>query len=300
MNRREAVKKSILLSSGAFLAPNLFAKDPVPKYKIGACDWSIKRMLELEAFRFGKQLGLDGIQFSFDEAGKGMDLRVKENREAVRQTIKKTGVAISSLAIGALNRIPFASTETGEQLVIDCIQTMATMKQEASALEDAELASMVSPEIVLVAFFSDGDINGRPDLIAKVIEKLKRIAPSAEKHGLTLGLETWLNEEDHRHILESVDSPAVKVYYDVANSNKMGYDIYEEIQNLGTENICQVHCKENGFLLGRGRIAFERLRGVLRNIDYQGWLVIESAIPKGMELDRAYQQNLDYLRSVFT
>ena len=124
MNRREAVKKSILLSSGAFLAPNLFAKDPVPKYKIGACDWSIKRMLELEAFRFGKQLGLDGIQFSFDEAGKGMDLRVKENREAVRQTIKKTGVAISSLAIGALNRIPFASTETGEQLVIDCIQTM--------------------------------------------------------------------------------------------------------------------------------------------------------------------------------
>ena len=79
----------------------------------------------------------------------------------------------------------------------------------------------------------------------------------------------------------------------------MGYDIYKEIQSLGPENICELHCKENGFLLGRGRIAFERLRGVIKKIDYRGWLIIESAVPKGMEVARDYKNNADYLRAVF-
>jgi L-ribulose-5-phosphate 3-epimerase len=299
MNRREVIKRGATLAAGVLVTPQLFSAHHGHQFKIGACDWSIKRMLELEAFRMGQDLGLDGIQYSFDETGRGWDLRTKENREAVRNVVKATGVAMSSLAIGLLNKIPFASTERGEELVVECIQAMATMKREAVQLDDAELAAKVAPNLVLLAFFNKGDINGKPELIAKVIEKLKRVTPMAEKHGFTLGLETWLNESDHRHILESVDSPAVKVYYDVANSNKMGYDIYKEIQSLGPGNICEIHCKENGFLLGRGRIAFERLRGVIKNIGYKGWLIIESATPKNMEVGKAYQHNLNYLRSVF-
>lgn len=299
MNRREALKAVGVISTSALVAPRLFSNPYEHRYNFGACDWSIKKMLELDAFHLGRELGLDGIQYSFDVAGKGMDLRSKENRDAVRKTVKETGVGIASLAIGALNKIPFSSTDEGGQLVVDCIRTMATLKKEANQLDDAKLASHVSPNLVLLAFFSEGDINGKPGLIERVIEKLKRIAPMAEAHGFTLGLETWLNEADHRYILQGVDSPAVKVYYDVANSNKMGYDIYKEIESLGSENICEIHCKENGFLLGRGSIAFERLRGVLQNIDYNGWLIIESAVPKGMEVERAYRRNVDYLKSVF-
>ncbi|MCZ6673334.1 MAG: sugar phosphate isomerase/epimerase [Verrucomicrobia bacterium] len=300
MNRREALKTGAVLATGAMLAPRLFANQHSHRFKIGACDWSIKKMLELDAFRMGRELGLDGIQFSFDAEGRGMDLRNKENRDAVRKVVTNTGVGITSLAIGLLNKIAYSSTEEGEQLVVDCIQTMMTLKKEAAQLDDSEIASKVSPEVVLLAFFGEGDINGKPDLIAKVIEKLKRIAPSAEKHGFILGLETWLNEDDHRHILENVDSPAVKVYYDVANSNKMGYDIYKEIESLGRENICEIHCKENGFLLGHGRIDFARLKGVINEIDYKDWLIIESAIPKGMEVSKAYKLNVEYMRSVFS
>jgi L-ribulose-5-phosphate 3-epimerase len=299
MNRREAIKQGALLSAGALVSPRLFADHHKQSFQIGACDWSIKKQFDLEAFHLGKQIGLDGIQYSFGVKDDGIDLRSRTNRDAIRQTVKQTGVAMSSMAIVALNKIPYSSTDHGEQLVLECIETMATLKKEAAQLDDADLAAKVSPSVVLLAFFGAGDINGKPDLMAKVIEKLKKAAPLAEKHGITLGLETWLNEADHRHIMDSVDSPAVKVYYDVANSIKMGYDIYQEIENLGNENICEIHCKENGFLLGRGRIAFERLRGVIKQIDYRGWLIIESAVPKGMEVDRAYQKNADYLRSVF-
>ena len=299
MNRRKALQTGALLSAGALAAPRLFSDNHKHSFQIGACDWSIKRILEPDAFRLGKEIGLNGIQYSFDAQGRGWDLRTRENRDDIRKIVKETGVGIASLAIGLLNRISFAKTEEGEQLVHQCIQTMATLKKEAAQLDDSKLTRMVAPDVVLLAFFGQGDINGQQHLLDATVEKLKRLAPKAEKHGITLGLETWLSEADHRYILDKVDSPAVKVYYDTANSNKMGYDIYKEIESLGSENICEIHCKENGFLLGRGRIAFQRLRGILKQINYKGWLVIESAVPKGMDIARAYKSNNDYLRSVF-
>ncbi len=299
MNRRAALKTTALLAAGAVAAPCLFSASPRRRHLIGACDWSIGRMLELDAFRMGRELGLDGIQYSFDEVGRGWDLRTMENRQAVRRVVESTGVGIASLAIGLLNKIPFASTDRGEELVRECIQTMVTLRDEAAELDNPELAAKVAPDLALLAFFADGDINGSPELLDRTAEKLKRIAPLAEEHGFTLGLETWLNEADHRYILEQVDSPAVKVYYDVANSHKMGYDIYAEIESLGADNICEIHCKENGFLLGEGHIDFERVERIVRAINYDGWLVIESAIPKGMEPRDAYEHNVGYLHSVF-
>ena len=157
----------------------------------------------------------------------------------------------------------------------------------------------ISPHIVLLAFFGKADINGKPDRIKIVIEKLKRLAPMAEKHGFILGLETLLNEADHRHILESVGSPAVKVYYDTANSARMGYDIYSEIKSLGTENICEIHIKENRTFIGRGPIDFNEVRLLLKKMKYQGWLIIEGSTPKGTDREEGGAKNAVYARELF-
>ena len=95
------------------------------------------------------------------------------------------------------------------------------------------MAAKVSPKIVLLAFFGKADLNGDEERMQTVIRKLKRFAPIAEKHGFILGIESLLSEADHRRIMEGVGSPAVKVYYDTANSARMGYDIYSEIESLG-------------------------------------------------------------------
>jgi sugar phosphate isomerase/epimerase len=63
---------------------------------------------------------------------------------------------------------------------------------------------------------------------------------------------------------------ARQVYYDVANSHKMGYDIYKEIRTLG-KRICQFHAKDYDDLYGKGSIDFARVRGDGRN-RYRGWL----------------------------
>lgn len=122
--------------------------------------------------------------------------------------------------------------------------------------------------------------------------------PKAEDKGIILGIESWLNAEEHMEIINAVNSPNLKVYYDVANSNKMGYDIYDEIRSLGKENICEFHAKENGYLLGQGRVDFQKVRQAMDDIQYEGWVQIEGAVPKNADMFESYVLNNTYIRSV--
>ena len=58
-------------------------------------------------------------------------------------------------------------------------------------------------------------------------------------------------------IIQKVGSNALKVYYDFRNSADAGYDVIKEIKFLGKEAICELHMKENGFLLGQGNAGLE-------------------------------------------
>lgn len=305
MNPRNPINAIFLVAATLFPMPALFADEPAnpePKqktYRIGTCDWSIKMPASVESFQYAKRVGLQGIQYSFGATGKGIDLRELKNRDLIRKTVKETGVGISSLGIALLNKIPLATTDESDQLVADCLNTMIQLNTEAAELDDRELAAKVSPNIVLLAFFGIADLNGSPERMQVVINKLKRFAPMAEKHGFILGLETLLDEADHRYILDSVGSPAVKVYYDTANSARMGYNIYNEIESLGSENICEIHVKENGDLLGKGAIDFLRVKTILKKINYQGWLIIEGSTPKGTSRTDATEKNAVYTVNLF-
>jgi len=268
-------------------------------YRIGACDWSLGMKVSADSFQFAKENGLDGIQYSFDEKGNGLDLRTRENRDKVRAIVKETGVAISSLGIGLLNKVPLATTDEADELVADCLDAMIKMKQEAAEIDDREFAAKVSPRIVLLAFFGKADLNGDEQRMQAVIHKLKRFAPIAEKHGFVLGIESLLSEADHRRIINEVGSPAVKVYYDTANSARMGYDIYGEIESLSAENICEIHIKQDAALLGEGDIDFDRIKSLLKKIDYQGWLIIEGSRPRGVSPAVATKQNAVFAQELF-
>ena len=130
-----------------------------------------------------------------------------------------------------------------------------------------------------------------------VVQRLKKVAPRAEKAGVTLGIESWLSADQHMDIIERVGSPAIKVYYDVANSNKAGYDIYNEIRRLG-KLICEFHAKDYDDLYGKGSIDFKLVREAMDDIGYRGWFVMEGTkMPLGVEESCRY--DAEYLRGVF-
>jgi L-ribulose-5-phosphate 3-epimerase len=238
---------------------------------------------DLAALEVAKEIGLDGVEVSFDEVGARYDLRKPEVRQEYRDACKKLGVEIASLAMGVLNRKPYASDPESEQMVVDCIEVMPKMDQR----------------VVLLAFFGAGNIKDKPDAQQEVIRRLKKVAPKAEKARVVLGVESRLNADEHLRILDAVGSPAVQVYYDVANMHYAGYDIYKEIRQIGRDRICQIHAKESRVLLGQGPIDFPKVKAALDDIGWTGWLVIEGATVKGRSVVDCYKDNQKYLRSIF-
>ncbi len=132
--------------------------------------------------------------------------------------------------------------------------------------------------------------------IDHTVEALKRLAPKAEAAGFIFGLENYLSAEENLAIIGRVGSSAVKVYYDVGNSTDKGYDIDREIRMLKGQ-VCEFHAKDGNFMLGQGRIDFQKVREAMDAIDYRGWIQIEAAAPRDLVGD--YKKDLAFLKGIF-
>jgi len=277
---RQSVQATAALALAASYAP-LFAVPAKRRFKIGACDWSIGKMGDPAAFDVAKEIGLDGVQVSLGTVADDLHLRKPEVQQQYKEAAAKTGLAVASLAIGELNRIPYKSDPRTVEWVSDSI----------------DVCKALGVRVVLLAFFSQGDLREDAAGVGEVVRRLRAVAPKAEKAGVVLGIESWLSADQHLDILQQVGSPAVQVYYDVCNSNDRGYNIYKEIRQLG-KRICEFHAKENGSLLGQGKVDFHKVRAALDDIDYRGWVQIEGAVPPGKPMLESYQANCKFMRGI--
>lgn len=259
----------------------LYAKKS--RFKIGACDWSIDKANDVSAMEMAKQIGLDGVQISLGSVDNNMHLRRQDVQQAYLTAARQYGVQIGGLAISELNNVPYKSDPRTEAWVSDSI----------------DVAKAMGCRVVLLAFFHTGDLRNDPAGQKTVIERLQKVAPKAEKANVILGIESWLSAKEHMDIINAVGSKHVQVYYDVANSHQMGYNIYDEIRWLGKAQICEFHAKENGFLLGKGKIDFKEVRQAIDDIGYTGWLQIEGAVPENAQILPSYQANNQFMRTLF-
>jgi L-ribulose-5-phosphate 3-epimerase len=281
IDRRQMIKSSLFF--GAAASSGLLFEAPSGLH-LGACDWSVGKALNPEAFDRAKAIGLQGIQVSYNTGKDPVGLSDPATLKSIQEASARTGIKVSSLAIGELNRVPYKSRPETEQWVWNSV----------------DAAKALGVGVVLLAFFSDGDL--RQDEAGKktVIERLKKVAPHAEKLGVTLGIESYLTAQEHIDIIDAVGSRAVKVYYDFRNAADAGNDVFKEVPMLGKELICELHMKENGFRLGEGTMNWPEIAKMVKDINYQGWMQIEGATPQGADIVTCYQQNRKYLESLFS
>ncbi len=293
MIRREISRRELLTRTGGAIAGLTLAASGLSRgqeteqkrrprgFRIGVCDWTIGKRTDPAAFAAAKKIGLDGVQVDFGGGEKDPPLFSPELQKRYLEEIKTQDMRIASLAMGVLNDVPYKSDARAEKWVDQAIDVAQAMRQR----------------IILLAFFGKGDIKNDAPGTDAVVSRLKNIISKAEKARVTLGIESWLSAEEHIAILDRVNSPAVQVYYDVANSHKMGYDIYKEIRTLG-KRVCQVHAKDYDDLYGKGSIDFKRVREALDEAGYRGWLVMEGTkMPLGVEESCKY--DAEYLRTIF-
>jgi len=250
-------------------------------FKLGVCDWTIGKTADPGSFEIAKRIGLDGVQVDFGRGENRLPLFERELQDDILDQARRHNMEIPSLAMGVLNNVPYKSDPRAERWVRQGI----------------EVAEAMGVKVILLAFFGKGDLRNDEQGITRVVQRLRHIAPDAEIAGVTLAIESWLSAEQHIDIIERVGSRAVKVYYDVANSHKAGYDIYREIRQLGPL-ICEFHAKDYDNLYGKGSIDFKEVRLAMDDIGYRGWLVIEGTeMPLGLEESCRY--DAEYLRGIF-
>ena len=162
--------------------------------------------------------------------------------------------------------------------------------------ESIPLTKKLGARVILLPFFGKGALQTRAEM-DYVAHFLKEIGPEAEKTGVILGLENTISAEDNARILETAQSRAVLVYYDVGNSFNNGFDIYKEIPWLGKDRIGEFHLKDNPHLLGQGKIDFERVIEAIVGIGFSGWAQLETVAPSG-DIKKDMKTNLDYIRAL--
>ena len=293
MNRRSFLTTSAaaLTATAFFRSPLRAGTDPTkaagPKdgFRIFAPDWTLGKRCDPAAYELAARIGLDGVQADFgwpEDGGGRPPLLAEARQDELMAAAARHGVTICSLALGAVNRTPYKSAPEGEQWVLDSIAVLRRMKLR----------------VVLLPFFNKNELNGDPAGEEEVIRRLRRLAPRAEEAGVVFGIESWLKVPELERILDAVKSPAIQVYYDVGNMQKVGEDYAAAIRHFGRERICEVHLKDQGDLYGKGSMNFPGVRAALDDAGYRGWVGIEGLkLPPGIEQSLRY--DLEYLRPIF-
>ena len=89
----------------------------------------------------------------------------------------------------------------------------------------------------------------------------------------------------------------------VANALQNGRDVIAELETLGTDRICQIHCTDTDgvWLENNPRIDIPKVKQTLDNMGWSGWLVIERSrdATNTRNVVWNYGANTRYLKSVF-
>jgi sugar phosphate isomerase/epimerase len=168
--------------------------------------------------------------------------------------------------MGLLNSNPLASDP----------RAPAWLEQSIDAAKD------LGAGVILVAFFGKGNLlqdrQVKQAEVDVVVNRLKTAAPRAKEAGVILAIENTLSAKQNVEILERISHDAVRVYYDVGNSTRNGYEVPAEIRFLKDRIAC-IHFKDGPNYLGEGEIKFDPIAAAIKAIGYQGWIVMETSNP---------------------
>ncbi len=233
---------------------------------LGSPAWSIERAAE--------QAVADGYA--------GLEVRIldgqviptdlpAERRDAIRSLMKQHGLVIAG--IGASTR--FSSPDADDRA-----QHLADLR--------AYLALANDLEVPIVRTFGGGPSEGQTmaDVIDLVAGSLTEAAPDAEKHGVTICLEThdaFCRGQEVAGVLRQVDSPNVKAVWDVHHPYRMG-ESTEDTWNFIGARLAHVHMKdalrrEDGSwalkLMGEGEVPCREIIHLLASKGYDGYICAE-------------------------
>jgi sugar phosphate isomerase/epimerase len=230
-------------------------------------------------FDLAKQIhGLSGVELQV--FFKGASLWDKETLLACQNASNRTGVPVPSVA-GIWPQGASLLQPTAEEHL-------------RKAIGVAE--SLHATTILAACFEQNCPKMDQEQSYGPVVALLKTVSGAARDAGVTIGLETSNTPADDLKLIELVDRPNVRVYYDLFNVEQ--YHPGDAIPGLQVlkNRIRQVHLKNGDRLLEQpGRVNWADAAKGLAAIGYTGWFVFETSHSSPQQCVEATEKNIAFV-----
>lgn len=236
--------------------------------KLAVMETAFGNRCMVESIALTKESGYAGVQLHTGSLDQNQVLTISDPKlqNQFLAAVEEHGVEIVSLCAGSMNKIKV--WEPGESRD----QGLAIMKQSLAACE------VFDCDLLLFPFFGPSNFQEGEEKITGVAEFIREILPIAEKHGVTLGLESPVTFDRVIELFERLGNPKnVRMYYDTGNMQRGGEDIYKAIRELGNDRICEIHIKPDWHVhFGKDNTDYQKLADALDAIGYDKWFVFEA------------------------
>lgn len=261
------------------------------KYKIAVCDWMILKRQKIGAFQLAHELNSDGLELDMGALGKrdSFDNKLREPHFQVlfKEKAQEYNLKVPSVAMSGFYAQSFVGRPDYKELVEDCLNT----------------ALIMGAKVVFLPLGVQCDLTKSPEIRPELVKRLKIVGDMAATIGVVIGIETSLSANDEVRLLKEIDSSGVKIYFNFQNPLEAGRNLYNELEILGMERICQIHCTDTDdvTLPNNKRIDMNRVKSILDDMGWSGWLVVERSRDKNNphDIKGNFGTNVEYLKKIF-
>ena len=262
------------------------------QYRVAACDWMMLKRQKLGEFQLAKDIGADGIEMDMGPLGQrpmfDNKLREPQFQQQFRRTADSLGIVVPSLAMSGFFAQNFLKRDNYQELIADCLQSMDVMG-------------------ATVAFLPLGgsghDWKQAGEARREMVHRLHVVGEMAQSKGKTIAVRTALPARENLLLLKEIDSPGIKIYYNLQDAVDQGWDVCKDMKELGGKNIAQIHASltDSVTLDKDPRIDLLKVRKTLDKMKWSGWLVVErSRNAKDVRNVRGnFGTNGAYLKEIF-
>ncbi len=215
-----------------------------------------------------KQAGFDGVEIHLNPAN-------PDNYTEVKTCLSDLGLEVTTIAVLDSSN-PISPESALRQKALDQLKWAV------------DISVRLGSKILAGPFHSThGVFSGMPPSeqeISWCVDVLRPVAHYAGQNGVTLAIES-LNRfecymlttvEQASQLVRRVGDPALGILYDTHHAHIEETDIFQTICAAKTE-IKHVHLSENNRgVPGRGLVDWKTTFGALKEIGYDGWMVIEA------------------------
>jgi hexulose-6-phosphate isomerase len=134
----------------------------------------------------------------------------------------------------------------------------------------------------------------------QLLNNLQKVLPHAEKNSVLITLESDLSPAKFKELLIKFDHPNIRANYDVGNSASLGYDVTEELKEIGPW-VSHIHIKDRIFRgvtvpLGMGDANFDLFFSSISKINYGGDFIIQGARELNVKPENTCKSYLKFVK----